>query len=89
MCTSSTFGETLDLEPRVSEALQAQGISTFFPVQKQVLPFLYKGLRERARGNEFLPETGDVVVSAPTGEGKTLCYVLPLLNFLFLSLIHI
>uniref|UniRef100_A0A1I8B730 ATP-dependent RNA helicase n=1 Tax=Meloidogyne hapla TaxID=6305 RepID=A0A1I8B730_MELHA len=45
----------------------------WFPVQSTVLPILLNNK------NEFLPPR-DVVICSPTGSGKTLCYVLPILN---------
>uniref|UniRef100_A0A915NK51 ATP-dependent RNA helicase n=1 Tax=Meloidogyne floridensis TaxID=298350 RepID=A0A915NK51_9BILA len=44
-----------------------------FPVQSSVLPILLNNK------NVFLPAR-DVVICSPTGSGKTLCYVLPILN---------
>ncbi|CAK5130474.1 unnamed protein product [Meloidogyne enterolobii] len=44
-----------------------------FPVQSTVLPILLNNK------NGFLPAR-DVVICSPTGSGKTLCYVLPILN---------
>ncbi|CAI4226175.1 unnamed protein product [Auanema sp. JU1783] len=45
-----------------------------FPVQKSVLPILLKEIREPS-----LMRRRDVTIAAPTGSGKTLCYVLPTL----------
>lgn len=50
-------------------------IDYWFPVQKSVLPTLIK--YEKA----ILPPR-DLVITAPTGSGKTLCFVLPILNAL-------
>uniref|UniRef100_A0A914LLK4 ATP-dependent RNA helicase n=1 Tax=Meloidogyne incognita TaxID=6306 RepID=A0A914LLK4_MELIC len=44
-----------------------------FPVQSAVLPILLNNK------NGFLPPR-DIVICSPTGSGKTLCYVLPILN---------
>lgn len=54
--------------------IEAAGLTRFFPVQREVIPLL---LRARACDD---PTVGDVCVSAPTGSGKTVVYVLPVLQ---------
>ncbi|TKR88526.1 hypothetical protein L596_012754 [Steinernema carpocapsae] len=54
-----------------------QHIPSWFPVQTAVLPTL---LRETYRIPVLPPR--DIAISAPTGSGKTLCFVLPILNSL-------
>lgn len=49
-----------------ADALQAQGITTPTPIQSQALPVLL--------------ENKDLYLSAPTGTGKTLTYLLPILE---------
>ena len=49
-------------------------ISTWFPVQYSVLPTLFKEIRCPP---PLRPR--DVAIAAPTGSGKTICYVLPVL----------
>lgn len=72
-------GERLEhlegLDHRLRRALAAQ-ISVLFPVQKAALP----ELMAFSIKTPLLPPR-DVAISAPTGSGKTLCYVLPVLNF--------
>ncbi|CAD5207506.1 unnamed protein product [Bursaphelenchus okinawaensis] len=62
------------LHDKLFEAVSRQ-ISLWFPVQKSVLPSL---LIDNIRSS-LLP-TSDIAISAPTGSGKTLCYLLPILN---------
>lgn len=47
--------------------LQTMGISQYFPIQNELIPKLCAHL------------TGDVVVTSPTGSGKTLTYLVPIL----------
>ncbi|CAO4371471.1 unnamed protein product [Caenorhabditis nigoni] len=49
-------------------------ISTWFPVQFSVLPALFKDIQAPP---PLRPR--DVAIAAPTGSGKTICYVLPVL----------
>lgn len=55
-----------ELHPQLIKALQFQGITEPTKVQKQVLPEALKG--------------SDIQVSAETGSGKTIAYLLPLFN---------
>ncbi|VDM51872.1 unnamed protein product [Angiostrongylus costaricensis] len=55
--------------------LVRQKIKSWFPVQKAVLPDLLKDI-----SHVPLLRPRDIAVSAPTGSGKTLCYVLPILT---------
>ncbi|KHJ95729.1 hypothetical protein OESDEN_04315 [Oesophagostomum dentatum] len=49
-------------------------IDSWFPVQKAVLPCLLKDIVDVP-----VIRPRDIAISAPTGSGKTLCYVLPVL----------
>ncbi|WP_276354129.1 DEAD/DEAH box helicase [Cohnella caldifontis] len=58
--------EGLGLSPALSEALQAEGITAPTPVQSQAIPDMLAGR--------------DGVLVSPTGTGKTLAYLLPILQ---------
>jgi len=62
--------DTLSLDPILVATLRERGIKQFFPIQSSVIPAVFAA---RLQGR-------DVCVSAPTGSGKTLCYVLPILE---------
>jgi ATP-dependent RNA helicase DDX51/DBP6 len=67
--------DEFDLQPKLAAALQRQGITTLFPIQATVVPMLLE--REQATSHP-----GDLCITSPTGSGKTLSYVLPILNTL-------
>jgi ATP-dependent RNA helicase DeaD len=56
----------LGIRPAFSEALQLEGISEPTPVQKEAIPLLLSG--------------HDVIAQAQTGTGKTLAFLLPILE---------
>jgi len=62
--------DNLSLDPILVSTLRERGIKHFFPIQSSVIPAVFAA---RLQGR-------DVCVSAPTGSGKTLCYVLPILE---------
>ena len=65
-----------DLAPFLIENLKQDGYKNFFPIQSLVVPDVIASERHshiRAR---------DICVAAPTGSGKTLGFVLPVLNAL-------
>ena len=66
-CPTAAFA----LHPALLSTLQSAGITSFFPVQATVIPLVL-----RTRGAH------DLCVSSPTGSGKTLIYILPLLHAL-------
>ena len=68
--------ELSGLHPNLLERVQ-NNISSYFPVQKAVLSHLLP----LSTTVPILPAR-DIAISAPTGSGKTLCYVLPILNSL-------
>ena len=57
--------------------VQDFSIQHLFPVQSQVIPYLI----EQYRSHSPLP-SADICVSSPTGSGKTLTYVIPLVQCL-------
>ncbi|KAL3467955.1 P-loop containing nucleoside triphosphate hydrolase protein [Aspergillus heterothallicus] len=68
--TRTKFSE-LGIEPKLLRALEDNGYKEAFAVQSAVIPLLLKGPRNH---------DGDLCVSAATGSGKTLSYVLPLVT---------
>ncbi|KAL4986417.1 P-loop containing nucleoside triphosphate hydrolase protein [Aspergillus falconensis] len=61
----------LGIEPKLLRALEVNGYKEAFAVQAAVIPLLLKGPKNHI---------GDLCVSAATGSGKTLSYVLPLVT---------
>ncbi|KAL2185589.1 P-loop containing nucleoside triphosphate hydrolase protein [Thermothelomyces heterothallicus CBS 203.75] len=60
----------LGISPESSKILESKGFKDAFAVQTAVLPLLLPSPDRQ----------GDVVVAAPTGSGKTLSYVLPMVH---------
>ncbi|KAJ3411722.1 ATP-dependent RNA helicase dbp6 [Chytridiales sp. JEL 0842] len=92
----SILNPDLGLSPKTIARLQNMSttngdapITHLFPVQQAVIPRLLKSryavVGGQAEGNDsshMRPLLGDLCVSAPTGSGKTLSYVLPILESL-------
>ena len=74
LSSSMDVTEMPGLEGWMIEKLKKEGISSLFPVQRQVIPHLL------TKTSRYRP--GDVCVSAPTGSGKTLAFVLPIVQSL-------
>ncbi|KAJ0418568.1 P-loop containing nucleoside triphosphate hydrolase protein [Aspergillus carlsbadensis] len=68
--TRTKFSE-LGIEPKLLSVLEHNGYREAFAVQSAVIPLLLKGPKSHS---------GDLCVSAATGSGKTLSYVLPLVT---------
>ncbi|APA15982.1 hypothetical protein SS1G_10075 [Sclerotinia sclerotiorum 1980 UF-70] len=66
--TTAQFSE-VGVEAEAATVLRSKGFNEAFAVQAAVLPLLLHGTRQKP---------GDVLVSAATGSGKTLSYVLPM-----------
>lgn len=81
--SKTLISEQVGMDPRLIESLEKNGICYFFPVQRQVIPFLLKSLHPGTLYLEpgFL-KPNDICVSAPTGSGKTLAYVVPIVQSL-------
>ncbi|VDP13913.1 unnamed protein product [Soboliphyme baturini] len=69
------FVDTLDHS--VISNFTEMGITHLFPVQSLVIPELIKSFKSRA----LLPPA-DLCIATPTGSGKTLCYVVPIVQTL-------
>lgn len=67
----------LGLDSDLASLLEANFIPYFFPVQHQVIPMLLKTYTPTK-----LYRPSDMCISAPTGSGKTLSYVLPIIHIL-------
>lgn len=65
------------LHPTLKSTLQSEGITHLFPVQADVTPFV---LEQQNLPAPLWPR--DVCISAPTGSGKTLSFVLPIIQIL-------
>ncbi|KAL4900915.1 hypothetical protein BDW74DRAFT_160793 [Aspergillus multicolor] len=68
--TRTKFSD-LGIEPKLLHVLENNGYREAFAVQSAVIPLLLKGPKNHS---------GDLCVSAATGSGKTLSYVLPLVT---------
>lgn len=66
--------EEMDLPIKLLQAIKAEKFEILTEIQKQVLPLVIKG--------------GDLMASADTGTGKTMAFVLPILNNLLTSTIR-
>ncbi|KAL8439468.1 hypothetical protein Efla_004667 [Eimeria flavescens] len=73
----------LSLHPAAVAAFRRRIGSSFFPIQLAVIPHVLRLLKLPFGSSE----ASDVCVHAATGEGKTLCYALPLVSHLFGSVV--
>jgi ATP-dependent RNA helicase DDX51/DBP6 len=71
--TLSDLTEIEHVDPLIRKAVETK-IQSWFPVQKATLPYLLDH-------STVLPPR-DIVICAPTGSGKTMCFVIPVLNLL-------
>uniref|UniRef100_A0A8C3VAH3 ATP-dependent RNA helicase n=1 Tax=Catharus ustulatus TaxID=91951 RepID=A0A8C3VAH3_CATUS len=76
------IGDVPGIHPRLLKKLQMNGIDSFFPVQAEVIPAILQ-----SASNGYLMGRGgyrpkDICVSAPTGSGKTLSFVIPIVQVL-------
>jgi superfamily II DNA/RNA helicase len=70
-----------DIDDRLIAGLRRQGVEHFFAVQCKAIPAILTALKQPA---EMVG--GDICVGAPTGSGKTLVYVVPILQVLIFYL---
>eukprot|EP00747_Dinoflagellata_sp_TGD_P211718 gnl/TRDRNA2_/TRDRNA2_84916_c0_seq1.p1 gnl/TRDRNA2_/TRDRNA2_84916_c0~~gnl/TRDRNA2_/TRDRNA2_84916_c0_seq1.p1 ORF type:complete len:777 (+),score=130.75 gnl/TRDRNA2_/TRDRNA2_84916_c0_seq1:295-2331(+) len=68
------------LDPALEGALRKAGIGALFPIQAVVVPLLLRSAS--AACDEYSAYSCDVCVAAPTGQGKTLAYAVPLVQTL-------
>ncbi|KAL0901675.1 hypothetical protein ABMA27_006874 [Loxostege sticticalis] len=71
------------LHSTLRSTLASDGITHLFPVQAQVIPFI---LQEHELPQTLWPH--DICVSAPTGSGKTLSFVIPIIQVLMKDVGH-
>jgi superfamily II DNA/RNA helicase len=73
---TTASAEWLELPRWMREPLEANPLKyeDFLPVQAAVIPYIVRGIRS------CLPV--DVCLSSPTGSGKTLCYLIPILHLI-------
>ena len=73
----------LKLDSQITERLSKLGFDDALPVQQSLIPLL---LPPGSSGARFFPGTEtalpDIAVSAPTGSGKTIAYLVPILESL-------
>lgn len=70
------------LDAETVKRLAANGVRHFFPVQRQVIPWLLSASSAAAAARRLFYRPSDICVSAPTGSGKTLAFVLPIVQAL-------
>lgn len=86
--SSSTSSDLVPISSRVLQRLKDLQISSFFAVQTAVIPFLLPPPIDSPNGASTVAglyplfKQRDVCVSAPTGSGKTLSYVVPIVEVL-------
>lgn len=69
------------LHPALMRSLKKAGFRALFPIQAAVLPLLSRGAETNAY-DAASPYSCDVCVAAPTGQGKTLAYAVPIVQAL-------
>ena len=72
-------GKEWGLHEALVHAATCRGMKGFFPIQRKAVPFIMRG--------DASGLGGDIYVSAPTGSGKTLVYVLPILQLCLNSVV--
>ena len=75
-----TESSSLNIAPFLLTALRNNSISDLFPIQSSLLPALLSTHPPPLFYDPSTPLPSDICVSAPTGSGKTLCYLLPILT---------
>ena len=81
--TDNTEITTLNLPHFLITSLKKHSISSLFPIQSALLPSLLKTPPPPLFYDVTSIIPSDICVSAPTGSGKTLCYLLPILSRLY------
>ncbi|XP_059897324.1 ATP-dependent RNA helicase DDX51 isoform X2 [Gadus macrocephalus] len=75
-------GAVQGLSPATLKKLQDNGVTSFFPVQAEVVPAVLECVAQGLLVGRGGYRPRDICVSAPTGSGKTLAFVVPLVQAL-------
>ncbi|EAN33618.2 DEAD/DEAH box helicase family protein [Theileria parva strain Muguga] len=68
--------KTWNIHPHLRNVIKEKRIKRFFPVQEKSIPLLLNNTYR----DKYSVLSCDFIITAPTGQGKTLSYALPLLN---------
>ncbi|XP_069017851.1 ATP-dependent RNA helicase DDX51-like isoform X1 [Embiotoca jacksoni] len=68
------------LSPHILKTLHTQGIMALFPVQAEVIPAILESATQGLLIGRGGYKPRDICVSAPTGSGKTLSFVIPVVQ---------
>ncbi|XP_075754061.1 ATP-dependent RNA helicase DDX51 isoform X2 [Pelodiscus sinensis] len=74
--------EVPGIHPKLLKKLQINGIESFFPVQGEVIPAILESVSSGFLVGRGGYQPSDICVSAPTGSGKTLSFVIPVVQAL-------
>ncbi|XP_077691274.1 ATP-dependent RNA helicase DDX51 isoform X2 [Eretmochelys imbricata] len=74
--------EVPGIHPKLLKKLQMNGIESFFPVQGEVIPAILESASSGLLVGRGGCQPSDICVSAPTGSGKTLSFVIPVVQAL-------
>uniref|UniRef100_A0A8C8RWA7 ATP-dependent RNA helicase n=1 Tax=Pelusios castaneus TaxID=367368 RepID=A0A8C8RWA7_9SAUR len=70
------------IHPKLLKKLQMNGIASFFPVQGEVIPAILESASSGFLVGRGGYQPSDICVSAPTGSGKTLSFIIPVIQAL-------
>ncbi|CAG5118232.1 unnamed protein product [Candidula unifasciata] len=80
--TVQDFASIPSLDPNLTQKLKDNGVEKCFPVQWAVIPELLAQCKYGVYAGDAGFRQRDVCISAPTGSGKTLTFVLPIIQAL-------
>ncbi|KAJ8298998.1 hypothetical protein KUTeg_023058 [Tegillarca granosa] len=79
---TQSVGDMKGLDTDIIEKLKENGVTHFFPVQRQVIPAILDITQNGFQVGKGGYRPSDMCISAPTGSGKTLAFVLPIIQSL-------